>query len=77
MWNKAKEILRHCLNLVLAVVLLVAVVFYVGINTIILTEVINDLRMDAYVSLETGFGIVMLVFLLGWGPWWLHRVLNR
>ena len=69
--------MRHCINGVLATILLLAVVSYVGINTIIMTEVINDLRLDTYVSLETGFGIVILIFLLGWVPWWAHRSLNR
>jgi hypothetical protein len=42
-----------------------------------MTEVINDLRLDTYITLETGFGIVMLVLFLGWGPVWLMRSLRN
>ena len=77
MWNRAKAILKHFLNVVLAITLLVGLVSYVGINTVIMTEVINDLRLDTYVSLDTGFGVVMLILLLGWGPLWLAGTLKR
>ena len=77
MWNRTKEILKRCLNIVLAIMLLAGTISYVGINTLIMTEVINDLRLDTYVSVDTGFGIVILVFLLGWFPWWIHQSLNN
>jgi hypothetical protein len=77
MYERIKALLHHCLNGVVAIIILLAAVSYIGMNTIIMTEVINDLRLDSYVSLETGFGIVMLIFLLGWVPWWGHRALNR
>jgi purine-cytosine permease-like protein len=73
MWNKAKKLLGQFLNLLLAVILVLACISYVVINSILATEVINDLRLDTYVGLETGLGIVMLVLLLGWGPVWLMR----
>jgi hypothetical protein len=73
MWNRIKRALNQCLNVVVAIILLLACFSYVGINTILATEVINDLRLDTYVGFETGFGLVMLVLLLGWGPVWLMR----
>jgi len=76
MWNRAKQLLAHCLNILLAIILLLGCISYVGINTVILTRVINDLRLDTYVTLDTGLGIVMLVLLLGWGPVWLNRTLS-
>ena len=77
MWNKVKKLLQHGLNVLVAIILVLACISYMGINTILLTEVINDLRLDTYVGLETGFGIVMLVLLLGWGPVWLMRSLRN
>ena len=77
MWDKVKKLLQHGLNVVVAGILVLACFSYVGINSILVTEVINDLRLDTYVTLETGFGIVMLVLLLGWGPVWLNRNLQR
>ena len=76
MWNKVKKLLQHGLNVLVAIILVLACISYMGINTILLTEVINDLRLDTYVGLETGLGIVMLVLLLGWGPVWLMRSLR-
>jgi len=77
MWNKVKKLLQHSLNVLVAIILVLACFSYVGINSILATEVINDLRLDTYVGLETGLGIVMLVLLLGWGPVWLMRSLRN
>ena len=68
MWTKAKEILNHFLNLVLAAFLVGLVALYVCLNGIIMAAVINDLRLDTYVNFQTGMGVVMLIILLGWGP---------
>ena len=76
MWNKAKEFLHHALNVVLAIILVLACASYVGINAILVTEIINALRLDTYVTLETGLGVVFVVLLLGWGPVWLMRALD-
>ena len=77
MWSKAKKVLHQFLNILLAAILVLACISYVGINSILFTEVINDLRLDTYVGLDTGFGITLLVLLLGWGPVWLSRSLER
>jgi len=76
MWNKAKQVLNQCLNILLAVILLLGCVSYIGIGSVIATSVINDLRLDTYVGYETGCGIVLLVLLLGWGPVWIMRTFS-
>jgi hypothetical protein len=76
MYDRMKAFLHHCINVVLAVILVGAAGAYVLINTVLMTQVINDLRLDTYITYETGFGVVMLVLLLGWGPLWLMRNLN-
>jgi len=50
---------------------------YVLINGLIMTRVINDLRLDTYVNFDTGLGVVMLILLLGWGPVWISRSLQN
>tara|TARA_R110002020_G_scaffold84463_1_gene209198 strand:- start:90 stop:284 length:195 start_codon:yes stop_codon:yes gene_type:complete len=60
-----------------AMVLVAAMLAYLMINSVIATQVINDLRLDTYVTYETGFGVVLLVLLLGWGPVWLMRSLDN
>ena len=77
MWSRAKQLLHHSLNILLALILILGCISYVGINAVLMTEVINDLRLDTYVGLETGFGITLLVLLLGWGPVWLMRSLRN
>jgi len=76
MYERMKALLHHCINVVLAVILIGACGAYVVINSVIATQVINDLRLDTYVTYDTGFGVVMLILLLGWGPVWLTRSLR-
>jgi len=71
-----KAFLYHCINMVLAMILVGACGAYVIISSLIMTRVINDLRLDTYVTFDTGMGIVMLVLLLGWGPLWINRSLR-
>jgi hypothetical protein len=73
MLEKMKALLPHCINMVLAIILLAAGGAYVLINGLIMTQVINDLRLDTYVTFDTGFSIVMLILLLGWAPVWVSR----
>ena len=77
MWNKIKKILQQGLNVVVAIILVLACFSYVGINSILVTEIINALRLDTYVTLETGFSVVLVVLLMGWGPVWLMRSLRK
>ncbi len=77
MYERMKAFLHHCINVVLAIILLAACGAYVMINSVIMTRVVNDLQLDSYITLDTGMGIVMLILLLGWGPVWLMRSLDR
>jgi hypothetical protein len=77
MYERVKVFLHHGINVVLAIFLVAALGSYVVINSVIMTRVINDLQLDSYVGIDTGFGVVMLILLLGWGPVWLSRSLER
>ena len=77
MYERMKALLRRCVDLVVAMTLVAAMLAYLMINSVIATHVINDLQLDTYVTYETGFGVVMLVLLLGWGPVWLMRTLDN
>ena len=77
MYERMKRFLMRCVDVLLAIILLGALGSYVVINSVIATSVINDLRLDTYVTYDTGFGIVMLILLLGWGPVWRSRSLNK
>ena len=77
MYERMKALLRRCVDLMVAMVLVAAMLAYLMINSVVATQVINDLRLDTYVTYETGFGVVLLVLLLGWGPVWLMRSLDN
>ena len=66
-----KEFLHHCISVVLALMIAAGVFMYAGISGFMMTRIVNDLRLDTYISFDTGMGIVMLIFLLGWAPVWL------
>jgi hypothetical protein len=76
MYERMKAFLHQCINVVLAIILVGAMCAYVVINSVMMTHVINDLQLDTYVTYDTGFGVVMLILLLGWGPVWLSRSLR-
>jgi hypothetical protein len=77
MYERMKALLQPCINVLIAIILVGALGSYVIINSIIMTRVINDLQLGSYVGINTGFGVVMLILLLGWGPVWLSRSLER
>jgi len=77
MYERMKAFLHHCINMVLAMILVGACGAYVIISSLIVTRVINDLRLDTYVAFDTGMGIVMLILLLGWAPVWLWKSSER
>jgi len=68
MLDRMKKILHHCINGLAILLLVITSIAYVCVNGIIVTAVINNFRLDTYVGVETGLGIVMLVFFLGWTP---------
>ena len=77
MYDRMKRFLYTCVDLILGLIMLVALGLYLTINSIVITNVINDLRLDTYVTYETGFGIIVLFFLLVWGPVWLIHTLKK
>jgi len=74
MLDKLKALLEHTISALAVVVLFVSSVAYLWVASVITTTVVNAWRLDAYVGLDTGFGIVFLIILLGWVPAYL--VLN-
>jgi len=77
MYDKMKRFLHYCFNVVVVLILLSMTAAYLMINSVLMTRVINDLQLDSYVGVDTGFAVVTLIFLLGWVPLWLGRSLNR
>ena len=53
MLKKVKKFLSGCLEVIAALTVFLALVAYVGMTAITLTFVINDLRLDTYVSYQS------------------------
>ena len=77
MYERMKAFLHQCINMVVAIILVGAMMAYFLINSVIMSTVINDLRLDTYVGYDTGFSVVLLIFLLGWFPLYLSREHTR
>ena len=77
MYERMKRFLMRCVDVLMVLVLLGAMGAYVVINSVIVTSVLNDLRLDTYITYETGLGVVMLILLLGWGPVWVYKSVQR
>ena len=77
MWNKIKNLLNRGLNVVAAIFLVGLGWLYILMNGVIVTSIINDLRLDTYVNYQTGVAIVLLICLLGWGPLYIMKNLNK
>jgi len=73
MYDQIKTVLSHCINVVVGIVLLLLCTAYLVVTSAIVTRVVNELRLDTYLTWDTGFGIVTLVLLLVWAPLWLLR----
>ena len=78
MLNKIKKLLGRCLTILAFLLLFVAGLVYIWVNSVLVTLVVNELRLDTYIGLETGFGIVLLIFFVGWAPaWFLAQYMRR
>ena len=73
MYERMKAFLHQCINMVVALILVGTMMAYFVINSVIMSTVINDLRLDTYVGYDTGFSVVLLIFLLGWVPFYVSR----
>jgi len=73
MWNRLRKLAHLMVDVVISLVILGFCGAYIGISSFIVTQVINDLRLDTYIDFSTGFGIISLVLLLVWAPIWLMR----
>ena len=59
--DRLKNLLRHFLNVVVAMILVVGIMLLCRNQYSYDHPVINDLRLDTYVTFQTGLGIVMLM----------------
>jgi len=74
MYDRMKSFLLRMLNLVASLLILTVAGIYAAIGGILMTVVVNDFRLDAYIGFETGISVVLLLIMLGYIPlYWLIR----
>ena len=68
MYDRMKSFLIRMLNVVVSLLLFGLAAVYALIGGFLTTTVINDLRLDAYIGVETGISMVLLLVMLGYIP---------
>jgi hypothetical protein len=77
MFERIKKILHGCMEILAALVVFLAMVAYVGLTGTMVSIVTNELRLDTYLGISTGVEIVLLFFLLVWGPILAFRAMGE
>ncbi len=69
----------HSLTMIAGVV--VALAFYLGLASMLAASIINDMRLDTYVTIKTGYSTVLFIILMYWIPHAMffspHKIKNR
>jgi len=74
MYDRMKNFLIRMLNVVASLLLFSLAAIYALIGGFLTTNVINALRLDSYIGVETGIGMVLLLIMLGYIPlYWVIR----
>ena len=70
MYERMKSLLMTGLHLVAAVLITVVIGIDAGINAMMITRVLDDWRLDAYMGVDTGLHILLLLVMLVYIPAW-------
>lgn len=74
MYDRMKSFLIRMLNVVVSLLLFGVAAIYALIGGFLTTTVINDIRLDVYIGVETGISMVLLLIMLGYIPlYWVIR----
>ena len=78
MYDRMKRLLLSGVHLVVAGLLGIIGMLYGCISGVLLTRVVNDLRLDTYLSIETGLSIILLLVMVVYIPiWWMISLANK
>ncbi len=77
MYEMVKRVLKSCLSVIAYLCVIGCCMLYFATSGMVATGIINDLRLDSYVTWDTGLGCVVLVWLLVWCPLWLAQFAKR
>ena len=68
MLDKLKNLMVHFMDITVAALVGLIIIFYGVISAAMLTRVINEFRLDTYLGVETGLSIVLLLVMMVYIP---------
>ena len=77
MRRRIKDLLLHSVEVIATLTVLVLVVILGLAQGLVLTNVINTMRLDTYITSAVGVEIVFLLFSLVWVPIWCLLAYNK
>ncbi len=78
MYDRMKRLLYSMLNVLASALILMVVTIYATINGFLITTIMNDLRLDTYLGLDTGLAITLAIVMMVYVPaYFILRVTQR
>jgi len=68
MYDRMKRLLYSMLNVLATALILMVAGIYATINGFLITTIMNDLRLDTYLGLDTGLAITLAVVMMVYVP---------
>tara|TARA_A100000172_G_scaffold65556_2_gene45082 strand:- start:8 stop:235 length:228 start_codon:yes stop_codon:yes gene_type:complete len=73
-----KRLLYRMLNVLASILILAVAAVYATINGFLITTIMNDLRLDTYLGLDTGLAITLAVVMMVYIPaYFILRITER
>ncbi len=68
MYERMKRMLHSMLNVLAAALIFVLMAVYATVNGVLVTMIMNDLRLDTYLASDTGVAIVLALVMMVYLP---------
>lgn len=68
MYDRMKRLLYSMLNVLASMLIITVAAVYATINGFLITTIMNDLRLDTYLGLDTGIAITLAVVMMVYIP---------
>jgi len=60
--------LHRLVDVLIILIIISCMALYIGSSGLLITNVVNTLRVDSYIGIVTGLEISLLTFMLIWAP---------
>ena len=68
MYERMKRMLHSMLNVLAAALIFMLMAVYATVNGVLVTRIMNDLRLDTYLASDTGVAIVLALVMMVYLP---------